>query len=74
MKKSFSFYEDGKRQSVELDVDESFSSDGGRMIKRGFTSFNSGRPVPITYYEDGSSTIHCGGPCGSLFVDKFGNT
>lgn len=30
--------------------------------------------VPVTYHSDGGSTVHFGGPCGPLYVDKFGNT
>lgn len=41
---------------------------------RGYTQFNSPEWVPVTYHSDGSSTVHCGGPCSPLYVDEFGNT
>ena len=28
----------------------------------------------VTVYEDGSQAIHFGGPCGSLYIDKYGNS
>lgn len=27
-----------------------------------------------TYYEDGSSEVDFGGPCGPIYVDEFGET
>lgn len=47
----------------------------GRQIGiRGYTKFNDDEWVPVTHYPDGSSNVHCGGPCGDLYVDEFGNT
>lgn len=36
--------------------------------------FNSREYQHVTFHEDGGETIDCGGPCGPLYVDKFGNT
>lgn len=32
----------------------------------------SGSEVAVTRYEDGSSTVHWGGPCGSTSYDENG--
>jgi hypothetical protein len=70
------FYEDGEEKEIDLtDEGSDVCSSSGRVIgTRGYTQFNGGRPVPVTHYPDGSSNVHCGGPCGDLYVDKFGDT
>jgi hypothetical protein len=47
---------------------------GNIVGTRGYTKFNSDEWVPVTHYPDGSSVVHCGGPCGPMYVDEFGNT
>ena len=49
-------------------------NDGREVGTRGYTQFNGGPWVAVTNHSDGSSTVHCGGPCGDLYVDEFGNT
>lgn len=75
-RQTFHYYEDGEEKEVTYDdIGEEVSDNSGRIVgRRGYTQFNGGEPVPVTYHADGSSTVHCGGPCGSLYVDKFGNT
>lgn len=41
---------------------------------RGYTKFNSDEWVAVTHHSNGSSTVHCGGPCGDMYVDEFGNS
>lgn len=72
---TFHYYEYGELRSIThhdvgADVEE-----GGRVVgTRGYTQFNSSKPVPVTHYSNGGSSVHCGGPCGDLHVDEFGNT
>ena len=47
---------------------------GSVIGKRGYTKFNSDEWVPCTVYPNGSKDVHCGGPCGDLYVDEFGET
>lgn len=47
---------------------------GSVIGTRGYTKFNSDEWVSTTVYPDGSQNVHCGGPCGDLYVDEFGNT
>lgn len=42
--------------------------------RRYFRSQTSDSWEKHTIYPDGSGTWHCGGPCGHLYYDKFGNT
>ncbi len=51
-----------------------YDRDGRLVGVRSYTRFNGGEPVPVTNYPDGGCDVHCGGPCGDLYVDKFGNT
>lgn len=57
------------------DAGEDVCDDSGSVIgRRGYTKFNSDEWVAQTIYRDGSSNTHCGGPCGDLYADEFGNT
>jgi hypothetical protein len=57
------------------DAGEDVCDDRGSVIgRRGYTKFNSDEWVAQTIYSDGSSVTHCGGPCGDLYADEFGNT
>jgi len=47
---------------------------GNAVGIRGYTQFNGGEYVATTEYSDGSSVVHCGGPCGPLYVDRNGDT
>lgn len=47
---------------------------GSVIGTRGYTRMNGSEYIPVTHYKDGSQDIHCGGPCGDLYVDKYGNT
>jgi hypothetical protein len=42
--------------------------------RTGYTKFNSNELVPVTYHDDGGMTIHCGGPCGDLYLDYNGDS
>lgn len=64
-----------KCNPIPCDNGSDVSDDRGSIIgTRGYTKFNSDEWVPRTLYSDGSSVVHCGGPCGDLYVDEFGNT
>lgn len=39
----------------------------------GYTE-HMGQIIPVTYHADGGSTVHFGGPCGPLYVDRNGDT
>lgn len=56
------------------DGDDVTDSAGSVIGRRGYTKFNSDEWVAKTIYPDESANIHCGGPCGDLYVDEFGNT
>jgi len=64
-------YEDDMPSDAGSPVSDRYGRESGI---RGYTKFNGGDWVPVTYHADGSSTVHCGGPCGPLYVDEFGNT
>lgn len=76
MNKKIRYMEDGEEREITVNDDgDDVSDDRGATIgRRGYTQFNGGRPVPVTHYSDGSSNVHCGGPCGDLYMDEFGNT
>lgn len=33
---------------------------------------HNGADIDVTYYKDGSSKVHWGGPCGSTSYDEYG--
>ena len=70
-------YQETKKENKPKPSDDGndVSDKQGSIVgKRGYTQFNSDEWVPVTYYPNGSCNVHCGGPCGDMYVDEFGNT
>jgi hypothetical protein len=53
--------------------DAEFSDDDRRKTRTESTrSGSTGAYERVTRYPDGSSTWHCGGPCGDVHYDQYG--
>lgn len=59
------------RNYAQLERDKELMQEYGRRTTS-LESNNSGGKTKVTRYDDGSSTVHHGGPVGDVSYNKFG--
>ena len=52
--------------------DSEFSDDDRRQTETKSYEREGSEDIRVTYYPDGSSRRHCGGPCGDITCNEFG--
>jgi len=71
--KAHSFREDGKALFLVTQTDHYFSKsyEPRQVVEE---HCETTKEPEVVYFADGSGYRNCGGPCGPLYFDKFGNT